>query len=73
VDPIPRKDLLWRPTVAPPTASKVKCQKGIFKEKVMTAIKVVRNLLGTVGILFAGYVFLSSVKDAGRYLKMSSM
>jgi len=39
----------------------------------MTALRVVRNLLGTAGVLFAGYVFLSSFKDARRYLKISSM
>jgi hypothetical protein len=39
----------------------------------MTTLKVVRNLLGTVGLLFAGYVFLSSLKDARRYVKISSM
>jgi hypothetical protein len=39
----------------------------------MTTLKVVRNLLGTVGLLFAGYVFLASIKDARRYIKISSM
>jgi hypothetical protein len=39
----------------------------------MTTLKVARNILGTVGLLFAGYVFLSSFKDARRYLKISSM
>jgi hypothetical protein len=39
----------------------------------MTTLKVVRNLMGTVGLLFAGYVFLASLKDARRYLKISSM
>ena len=39
----------------------------------MTTFKVVRNLLGTAGLLYAGYVFLSSFKDARRYLKISTM
>ena len=39
----------------------------------MSAFKVVRNTLGTVGLLFAGYVFLVSVKDSLRYIKISRM
>jgi hypothetical protein len=39
----------------------------------MSAFKVVRNTLGTVGLLFAGYVFVMSVKDSWRYLKISRM
>jgi mannose-6-phosphate isomerase-like protein (cupin superfamily) len=47
------------------------CAKG--QRSRMTTLKVARNILGTVGLLFAGYVFLSSFKDARRYLKISSM
>jgi hypothetical protein len=39
----------------------------------MNAFRVVRNTLGTVGLLFAGYVFAMSVKDSWRYLKISRM
>ncbi len=39
----------------------------------MTALKVVRNLVGTASMLFAAYIFFSSVKDAARYMKISSM
>lgn len=39
----------------------------------MNAFRIVRNVLGTAGLLFAGYVFLASIKDAGRYLKISTM
>lgn len=39
----------------------------------MTAMKAIRNILGTVGLLYAGYVLLMSVKDARRYIRMSTM
>ena len=39
----------------------------------MSAFRVVRNTLGTIGLLFAGYVFMMSVKDSWRYLKISRM
>lgn len=39
----------------------------------MAAIKVVRNILGTAGIIFASYVLIASLKDSVRYIKISSM
>ena len=39
----------------------------------MSAIKVLRNTLGTVGLVFAGYVLVMSVKDSWRYIKISRM
>ena len=39
----------------------------------MSALRVVRNTIGTAGMLFAGYIFLSSIKDAGRYIRISRM
>jgi hypothetical protein len=39
----------------------------------MKAMKVARNILGTAGLLFAGYVFLASIKDSLRYIKISTM
>ncbi len=39
----------------------------------MSALKVARNIVGTAGLLFAGYVFLMSLKDSARYIKISSM
>jgi hypothetical protein len=39
----------------------------------MGALKVARNILGTAGLLLAGYVFLMSLKDSVRYIKISSM
>jgi hypothetical protein len=39
----------------------------------MTAMKAIRNILGTAGMLFAGYVILASVKDVRRYIRISSM
>jgi hypothetical protein len=39
----------------------------------MAAMKVIRNILGTAGIIFASYVLLASIKDSVRYIKISSM
>jgi len=39
----------------------------------MKAMKAIRNIVGTAGLLFAGYIFLSSVKDVRRYIRLSTM
>lgn len=39
----------------------------------MKAMKTLRNIVGTVGLLYAGYVFLASIKDVRRYIRMSTM
>jgi hypothetical protein len=39
----------------------------------MTALKVIRNILGTAGMLYAGYVLIASVKDVRRYIRISTM
>ena len=39
----------------------------------MKAMRVLRNILGTAGLLFAGYVLLASVKDVRRYIRISTM
>jgi hypothetical protein len=39
----------------------------------MSALKVVRNVIGTAGLLFAGYVFAAALKDSLRYIKISRM
>jgi hypothetical protein len=39
----------------------------------MRTFGAVRNVLGTAGVLFAGYVFLMSLKDFRRYIRISTM
>jgi hypothetical protein len=39
----------------------------------MSALRVVRNVVGTAGLLFAGYIFVSSLKDSLRYIKINRM
>jgi hypothetical protein len=39
----------------------------------MTVMKAIRNILGTAGLLYAGYVLIMSVKDVRRYIKISTM
>ena len=38
----------------------------------MKAMKVIRNILGTAGLLYAGYVLLASMKDVRRYIRIST-
>jgi hypothetical protein len=39
----------------------------------MKAMKALRNILGTAGILFAGYIFIASMKDMRRYIRINTM
>ncbi|MGZ4733327.1 MAG: hypothetical protein ACXVZH_14435 [Terriglobales bacterium] len=32
-------------------------------------MKAIRNIVGTVGLLYASYVLISSMKDVRRYIK----
>ena len=39
----------------------------------MKAMKTIRNVVGTVGLLYASYILISSMKDVRRYIRMSTM
>ena len=39
----------------------------------MDAMKLLRNVIGTAGLIYAGYVLIVSMKDVRRYIKISSM
>jgi hypothetical protein len=39
----------------------------------MEAMKVLRNIIGTAGLIYAGYVLIVSMKDVRRYIRISSM
>ena len=39
----------------------------------MKAMKVIRNILGTAGLIYAGYILVASMKDVRRYIKISTM
>ena len=39
----------------------------------MKAMKIIRNVVGTVGLLYASYILISSMKDVRRYIRMSTM
>ena len=39
----------------------------------MRAMKTIRNILGTAGLFFAGYILIASVKDVRRYIRISTM
>ncbi len=39
----------------------------------MNAFRLIRNVLGTATMILAGYVFLESLVEARRYLKISTM
>lgn len=37
------------------------------------AMKTLRNIIGTVGLIYAGYVLITSMKDVQRYIRISTM
>jgi hypothetical protein len=39
----------------------------------MRILKSFRNAVGTVGMLFTGYIIIVSLKDARRYVKITLM
>ena len=39
----------------------------------MKAMKAIRNIMGTVGLLYAGYILIASLKDVRRYIRISTM
>jgi hypothetical protein len=39
----------------------------------MKAMKTIRNIVGTVGLLYAGYILIASMKDVRRYIRISTM
>lgn len=39
----------------------------------MSAFKVVRNVLGTVGMVYFGIILLEGLVDSKRYMKISAM
>ena len=39
----------------------------------MKAMKIIRNILGTAGLIYAGYVVIVSMKDVRRYIRISTM
>jgi len=39
----------------------------------MSALRVVVDIVGSVGLLFIGYIFLCGIGDAWRYVKISTM
>ena len=42
-------------------------------EDAVSTFRIVRNIVGTAGLLFAGYVFIVSLKDGLRYVRISKM
>jgi hypothetical protein len=66
----------WAPTTQPNNHQTVilTCVRNFnFEEERMNVIKVIRNILGTAGLIYAGYVLIASVKDVRRYIRISSM
>ena len=36
-------------------------------------MKTIRNIVGTVGLLYAGYILIASMKVVRRYIRISTM
>lgn len=39
----------------------------------MGKLKTLQKIVGAVGLLYAGYVFVTSLSDVGRYIRISTM
>lgn len=39
----------------------------------MRTVKMLRNMIGTAGLVFAGYIFLTAIPDLKRYMRISTM
>ena len=39
----------------------------------MGKLKTLQKIVGAVGLIYAGYVVLTSLTDVGRYIKISTM
>ena len=42
-------------------------------KKAMSGLHVVTTIVGAVGLVFAGYIIISSLPDLRRYIRISSM
>jgi len=43
------------------------------RSAIVTALKAIRNVLGTATMIMAGYLLLESLTEARRYIKISLM
>jgi hypothetical protein len=39
----------------------------------MRALKIARNVVGSAGLVFVGYLFLNALPDLRRYFRISTM
>jgi uncharacterized protein DUF6893 len=44
-----------------------------IQEDFVNALRLLRNVVGTAGLLYAGYIFLNALPDLKRYIRISSM
>lgn len=42
-------------------------------EELVKTAKVMRNVVGSMGLVFAGYILVAALPDLWRYLKISTM
>jgi hypothetical protein len=50
-----------------------RARSQVWNRREMKAMKIIRNILGTAGLLYAGYVVIVSMKDVRRYIRISTM
>jgi hypothetical protein len=50
-------------------ATRIQSSDGIERK----AMKILRNIIGTAGLIYAGYILIASVKDVRRYIRISTM
>jgi hypothetical protein len=39
----------------------------------VNTVRILRNVLGTAGLVFAGYIVLNALPDLKRYIRISTM
>jgi hypothetical protein len=44
-----------------------------LRESVMKTFRNIRNVVGIAGLLFGGYIFVRSIPDVARYIRISTM
>lgn len=48
------------------------CHAGLNRSE-MKNMKIITSILGTAGLLYAGYILIGSMKDVRRYIRISTM
>ena len=59
---------LYQAQASSPPTMPSKC-----RENVMRTLRNIRNVVGIAGLLLGGYIFVRSIPDVARYIRISTM